>query len=81
MNLDKNLKEPMGTKFKQHSLPQQNGLSFFRYSKLCLLEWTASVALFVYGFYTQTYFTFIGLALFFAFPVLNEMVLNIVALG
>ena len=65
---------------KQKSV-NSGGLPFFRYSKFCLLQWLASIALFVYGL-TQSALSFIlsGILLFITFPVLNELVLNACAL-
>ena len=39
-----------------------------------------AVGLFIYGFYSEIWITWVGVALFFGFPILNEIVLNTVAL-
>ena len=67
------------------------GLSFFRYSKVCFLEWAGSIALVVYGAinYAKTedasdatglLMMIGGIIGFFAFPAINEMFLNMIAL-
>ena len=65
---------------KSKTQPKMNGLSFFRYSKLCMLEWTASVGLFTYGCATgNAPMLGAGLAAWLLTPLLNEAVLNTAA--
>lgn len=57
----------------------QGGLPFWRYSKFCLLEWAAAMALIVYGFAKDKQLLPFGFAALFGFPLLNEVVLNLAA--
>jgi len=61
-------------------------LPFFRYSKLCFLEWATSIALIIIGSINISKEKDNGLALllsglcgFFFFPVINEIFLNFIA--
>ena len=63
------------------TLPKMNGLSLFRYSKLCMLQWVGAVAAIVYGCVKGNWIMVgAGLAAWMLMPVLNEMVLNVVSL-
>lgn len=58
---------------------RDGGLPFWRYSKVCLLEWLACLALVILGIIYNWIIAIVGIILVFLFPILNEMVLNTVA--
>ena len=53
--------------------PKKQGLPFLRYSKFCFLQWCFSVYLLL----SQKYYK-LGFTLWLAFPILNEVLLNII---
>lgn len=57
----------------------KGGQPFFRLSKLCMLEWVISVSLIIYGLLKDMNLFWVGFALFFLFPLINEIVLNLLA--
>ena len=66
---------------KSKTLPKMNGLSFFRYSKLCMLEWIGAVGLFIYGCVKGNLVMIgAGLAIWLLVPLLNEALLNVMSL-
>ena len=63
----------------QRSKRSDGGLPFWRYSKVCLLEWLACLALVILGIIYSYIMIIVGIVLVFVFPILNEIVLNTVA--
>ena len=54
------------------------GQPFFRLSKLCFLEWVASIYMIVHGFKQKDgMLQLVGLAVFLFSPVVNELLENL----
>jgi hypothetical protein len=65
---------------RKNKIHEMNGLRFFRYSKLCMLQWITSVAVLIYGCILGNITMIVaGVVSWLVMPIFNEIVLNTIA--